>query len=142
MKLSNIALRNITRNKKRSILSGLAIAIAAMSIVLLYSYIAGMKKDLTDNLHTYYTGQIRIQHEEFEKYDYLNPLHLRIKSYKDILQELDKIEDIKAVSPRINFPTQIYRYEDNYNAFVTGVDMMREKDYQPLRESLISGRLP
>ncbi len=142
MKLSNIAFRNITRNKKRSILSGLAIAIAAMSIVLLYSYIGGMKNDLENNLHTYYTGEIRIQHEEFEKYDYLNPLHLRIESYTDILNELDKIEDIKEISPRINFPTQIYRDEETYNAFVTGVDLMREIYYQPLEESLISGRLP
>ncbi len=142
MKLSNIALRNIFRNKKRSILSGLAIAIASLAIVLLYAYIGGMKKDLVYNLQTYYTGQIRIQHEEYEKYDYLNPLHLRVESYDDILQELEKIEEVELISPRLYFPTRVYRDEVTYNSFVMGVDLTRELKYQPMEEDLISGRLP
>lgn len=142
MKLSKIAFRNISRNIKRSFLSGLAIAIAAMSIVLLYSYISGMKKDLENNLYTYYTGQVRIQHKDFEKYDYLNPLHLRIENYNEVIEQVESVEGIKEISPRIIFPAQVYMNEETFNTIVTGVDLEKEVHYQPLEESLLKGRLP
>ncbi len=67
MKLSGIALRNILRNKRRSLLSGAAIAVAAASIVFLFALLEGMKIDLADNLQTFYTGTVRIMHEDYEK---------------------------------------------------------------------------
>ena len=55
MKLGKIAFRNIFRNRRRSILSGTAIMVAAMSIVMLFSLLAGMTEDMEYNLHTYTT---------------------------------------------------------------------------------------
>ena len=46
MKLRHIALRNLRRNTRRSILSMSAIAIAAMAFVFLFGMIEGMKADM------------------------------------------------------------------------------------------------
>ena len=61
MKLSQVALRNIGRNKRRSILSGIAIGVAAMAIVILFALIDGMQEDLSSNLHDFYSGMVRIR---------------------------------------------------------------------------------
>ncbi|MBA7706940.1 hypothetical protein ES703_115799 [subsurface metagenome] len=105
MKLYKIAFRNILRNKRRSILSGVAIAVSAMVIVMLISLYAGLGDDLESNVYNYLTGHIRIRHNEYDANEDLNPLHLGIDNYKEALSNLDKLDDIKATNPRMQFGT-------------------------------------
>lgn len=142
MKLYRIAARNIARNKRRSILSLTAIGVAVMSIVFLFSFLEGMKRDLSNNLQTYYTGEIRVQHKDYEKYEYLNPLHLRIVDFEQVIKEIEKNESVKLLSPRISFPAGIYLKEDTHKAMGLGVDFKREVAFQDLEGYLSEGRIP
>ncbi|MBN2535952.1 MAG: FtsX-like permease family protein [Spirochaetales bacterium] len=108
MKLYKIAFRNISRNKRRSILSGTAIAIAAMIITILISLYAGIGKDMKKNIYTVLTGHIRIRHNEYDVNEALNPLHLGIDNYKDVLERLENTDNVEAVNPRISFGTAFY----------------------------------
>ncbi|MCW8965820.1 MAG: FtsX-like permease family protein [Candidatus Pacearchaeota archaeon] len=108
MKLYKIAFRNISRNSRRSLLSGSAIAIAAMIITILLSLYSGIGKDMEDNVFKFLTGHIRIRHNEYTENENLNPLHLSIDNYKEILTRLDGINTIKASNPRISFGTAFY----------------------------------
>jgi putative ABC transport system permease protein len=69
-KLLHVAFRNISRNKRRSLLSGIAIAVASMSIVFLFALVQGMKDDMSNNLATYFTARSASarQYEQFERY--------------------------------------------------------------------------
>lgn len=107
MKISEIAWRNITRNIRRSILSGSAIAVATFSIVFLFALIAGIKDDMGYNLSTYVTGNVRIRHQDFDKYEHLNPLHLNVPDYESFAADVAALEGIEGVAPRINFPAMI-----------------------------------
>lgn len=142
MKLGQIALRNISRNIRRTILSMSAIAVAAMAFVFLFSMLAGMKADMQYNLQTFYTGEIRIRNSEFEKYQHLNPLHLGVKNSWELADELAAIEGVAAVSPRIDFGTAIYKDGVNYKARGLGVDFSREEAFQGISSFLVEGRLP
>jgi putative ABC transport system permease protein len=113
-----------------------------MSMVFLFSYLEGMKSDLTDNLHTYYSGEIQVRHRDYIKYEYLNPLHLRIQAYEEVVKEIDKNDSVDVISPRISFPAMIYKDEDTYKAMGIGLDFHLEKDYQDLTDSIVEGRLP
>ncbi|OQY34335.1 MAG: ABC transporter permease [Spirochaetaceae bacterium 4572_59] len=143
MKLGTMAFRNILRNKRRSILSGTAIMIAAMSIVMLFSFLAGMSEDIQDNLHTYKTGAVRIRHKDFTKYERLNPMHLTVGNTGELLKGILNEPGVTMVSPRISFPTRIYRDGENFNAFGTGVDFSTETEYQNLGPEVVQkGRIP
>ena len=143
MKLCTIAFRNIFRNRRRSILSGTAICVAAMSIVLLFSFIAGMIDDMQYNFHTYTTGAVRVRHKDFSRYERLNPMHLTVDVSDGLMGELRQEEGISEMSPRIGFPTRIYRDGENFNAFGTGVDFTTETAYQNLGPELVpEGRIP
>ncbi|MEW5816372.1 MAG: FtsX-like permease family protein [Spirochaetota bacterium] len=142
MKLRKIALRNIGRNRRRSILSASAIVIAAMSMVLMFSILEGMKKDLHNNLQKYYTGEIRIRNIEYDKNENLHPLHLRIEAYEEVLAALKSFDFTALISPRIQFPTSIYREGANYKALGLGVDFDYETAYQGIAGRLIEGELP
>lgn len=143
MKLGTIAFRNIFRNRRRSILSGTAIMVAAMSIVMLFSLLAGMTEDMQNNLHTYTTGAVRIRHKDFTKNERLNPMHLTVTSTDELLKGILIEPGVIMASPRISFPSRIYRDGENFNAFGTGVDFSTETEYQDLGPEVIrKGRVP
>lgn len=142
MKLARIAFRNIARNRRRSILSGSAISVATMSIVLLFSLMAGMTADLKANMQTYRTGAVRIRNAEFARYERLNPTHLVVHEMDAIMAELDQNEEITALSPRINFYGAYSREDKLYNVAGTGVDFQREEAFQGISDVLLAGRLP
>jgi putative ABC transport system permease protein len=142
MKLSRIAFRNILRNRRRSILSGSAIAVATMSIVLLFGMMDGMIADMARNEQRYNTGMIRLRNAEFNKYERLNPSHLTLKNADETVSLLQSYPWITDLSERINFPGRIYRNDREYNVLGKGVDFAKEKSFQQLDEALAQGRFP
>ena len=77
-------------------------------MVFLFSYLEGMKRDISDNLHTYYSGEIQVRNRDYGKYEYLNPLHLRIESYEEVLREISRNEEVDVISPRIIFSKVVF----------------------------------
>ncbi|QEN06890.1 ABC transporter permease [Oceanispirochaeta crateris] len=143
MKLGSLAFRNIFRNFRRSLLSATAIAVASMSIVLLYSLLGGMEQDMKYNLQTYSTGAIRIRNLEFTKYERLNPMHLTVENPETLGQTLYKINGVSAISPRIGFPARIYKGDATFNAMGLGVNFETEGNFQDLGDAVVqTGRLP
>ncbi|MBN1698624.1 MAG: ABC transporter permease [Spirochaetales bacterium] len=108
MKLRVIAFRNILRNKRRSVLSGVAIAIVAMMITVLLSLYTGIGKDMKDNVFSYFTGHIRIRHNKYNENEELIPLQFGIDNYTAVMAGTENIDTVKAVAPRIQFGTALY----------------------------------
>ncbi|OQX29609.1 MAG: hypothetical protein B0D92_02775 [Spirochaeta sp. LUC14_002_19_P3] len=144
MKLYKIALRNISRNKRRSGLSAAAIAIAAAAIVFLFAFFAGMLNDMRTNMWTYLTGAVRVRHSDFDKYERLNPVHLAIPGYDALLKDIMADPAVRAVSPRINFPGRVPVGEgtEKINVMGVGVDFALEAKYQDYEATLTEGSLP
>ena len=142
MKLAAIAWRNIFRNSRRSLLSGTAIAVAALVIVLMFAFMEGMLDDLTGNIFDYVTGHLRVRQAEYDEYEDLNPLHLRIEDYRRVMGELEGLPEVSAVAPRIPFGVSIYEDEQTYLGLGIGVDFQREQAFMDPQRSLVAGRLP
>ena len=146
MKIYKIALRNIARNKRRSLLSGTAIAIAGFAIVFLFAFLAGMTNDMEQNLWTYMTGAVRVRHSDFDKYERLNPMHLAVPDFESLLDIIEADPAVTATSPRINFPGRVpiggIGSDEKVNVMGMGVDFDREASYQDYGRTLVEGRLP
>ena len=126
MKLWRIALRNVARNKRRSLLSGTAIAVATLSVVLMFSLIAGMLGDTVSIALTYDSGHARVRHAEYGRYESLNPVHLAVTDAAAIRQRLERLPEVAAVLPRVRFAGAIYREQQNHGVFGIGLDFARE----------------
>ncbi len=142
MKLGRIAFRNIRRNKRRSLLSGTAITIATMFITFMFSLLAGMLGDFESNIVRYMTGHIRIRNVEYDENEKLNPLHLSVTKYEEVVRRMESEPEVKAVVPRTRFFTAIYHNDRTYNGMGLGVDFEREKKVMKIQDALEQGRLP
>ena len=126
MKLWRIALRNVARNKRRSLLSGSAIVVATLSVVLMFSVLGGMLGDLVATTLTYDSGHARIRHAEYARYETLSPVHLAVTGAGALAQRLQELPQVTGVLPRVRFAGAIYREERNHGAFGLGLDFARE----------------
>jgi putative ABC transport system permease protein len=142
MKLAAIAFRNIRRNLRRSILSGSAIAVATLGISLMFSWLAGIMGDYRTNVLRYVTGHVRLRNAQYEANERLNPLHLSVARYRELLSLLEAEPGVAAAAPRIQFATAIYREEQTHGALGLGVDFEREQRFMQVGDSLAAGRLP
>jgi putative ABC transport system permease protein len=139
VKLRVIAFRNIRRNSRRSLLSIAAIAVAAMAIVVMFAILEGMKTDLTYNLQTFYSGEIRIRHIDYDRYEQLNPLHLRVENWTEVIRLVESHPRVSLASPRLTSQVAIYEDEETFGAILTGVDPEREDLYMRLSDRITSG---
>jgi len=142
MKLARIALRNIGRNSRRSILSATATAIATMAMVAMAAYVNGLSADMRGNVADLVTGHVQVRAAGFERYEQLNPLHLRIQRYPDLLALLEAEPEVAAAVARLSLPVGIFRGEENVGAQVMGVDVERERSFMRVDRIVASGRLP
>jgi putative ABC transport system permease protein len=142
MNIVAIAFRNVGRNKRRTALSVTAIAIAAMVIVFMFAIIDGLKVDILNNIFHMVTGQVRMRNARFDENEIRNPLDLGISDADGVLRLLEAQPSIQSLSPRIMFPTALYREGKNYRGMGLGVDFGREEGFQGLSRSLVQGSMP
>ncbi|MBN1524658.1 MAG: ABC transporter permease [Spirochaetales bacterium] len=138
MKLSVIAFRNIRRNKVRTALTLIAIAFVTMLIVVLFSFIQGMKADVMHTMVNFTNGHIRIQQKDYEEKAVLYPLDMLVDNYHKLCTALEKIDGVETATPRIQFGLEIGinpkkrpgiadEYSDRIRGIGYGVDFKREK---------------
>ncbi len=130
--LLKLAWRNIWRNKRRSVLTLLAIAFATMSAVAMRGIQLGTYAVNIKNAVELFTGYIQIQRVGYQN----NPsLKLCFKPEKSLLSELGSIREIKGFSSRVYASGLISFKENSFGTAIFGIDPAAEK-----RTSRILGR--
>ncbi len=142
MKLARIAIRNIGRNRRRSILSAVATAVATMSMVALAGYINGMRLDMQANVRDFVTGHVQVRHGQWERHERLNPLHLRVERPGELIARLEAEPGVAAATARLALPVAIFRGQETSGARAVGIDVERERAFMHLERLLREGRLP
>jgi putative ABC transport system permease protein len=112
-----------------------------MAIMALLALLECMEVDMESNLTSYYTGEVRIRHEAFEKYERYNPLHLSL-DIDEVLPIVKSVEGVEAATSRINFPANLYLRGKNRGALGVGVDFASETAFIDFPSLVTKGRIP
>jgi len=114
----NLALRNLLRNRRRSIATLLAMAIGSTSILLF----GGYSTNINYTMHTSYVqngGHLQIQHRDFYLYGSGNPTAYGIVDYAKIISAIEA-DDVLKKMVLVTTPTlQFGGIAGNYAASVS-----------------------
>jgi ABC-type lipoprotein release transport system permease subunit len=121
-----IAWRNLMRNKRRTFLSALTIAVGMMYFAMMDSLMTGMDKGAIDNMINLSTGAVKIQTREYEADQESFPLEFGVENSDEIAEMLKKDERVRGVTTRAVFLAQLSNYEDMFP--VRGVVVDRQND--------------
>ncbi len=136
-----IALRNIFRNKRRSALTGLSIAVAVMIAVYIWSLICGVMDNLFDNTIRMLNGHIRILNTEYVKREKMMPLEANIQNYTAVEKVADQNPNVMQTVGRIKFGVLLEYKGNNKPVLGTGIVPEVEGQISRLDQKIVQGRM-
>ena len=144
--LINIALKNMFRNRLRTVVSILAIAFAVMIIVFTRGLIDGMVADTYELYIHYDTGHIKIIDQEYQQKEKLLSLNYTVnglenKSLAEMQSDLEELEGIEMVIPRLKFGAAVSTEEELVQMLAWGVNGEKELAFTNIARELSQGRM-
>lgn len=139
-----LALKNLTRYKRRTLITSSAIAIGLMMFILVDSLLMGAEYESVRNLKWYETSSARIMHEEYWNERMMRPLDLSISNPDSIIETLES-NGIVATK-RTTFSADMilnnidFKEEGNMSVVVQAIDPERDNLVFRFENTLIEGR--
>lgn len=138
MNLLRLAYRNFFRNTRRSLISGLSVALAITAIIFARSYIRGIFQNMSGNVVKLVSGHITIKTKEYERRERLIPLSESFELSREFYDAIPA-EEIQLASPRIKFGVLLGEEELSVPALGYAIDPDREREIAGIQKRLIEG---
>ena len=131
-----LAWRNLLRNKRRTFIASLAIAIGLSALIIYDALIIGMKDTTIETITSEYFGDAQIQNEE---YKLTSEIDKTIANADEILNNLSTEEIVQAYTPRLSAFGMITSPTEVQGVSIVGVKPDTEKDISRIDERIIEG---
>ncbi len=136
-----IALRNVARNGRRSLVTGSAIFLGIGALVGIRGFMNGFDDAIVANLAEGRVGALSVHHARYLESEEQAPLDLSLPGDVASLARLARIPGVRAVAPRLLFSAAVNVGEETAFASVVGVDPVREGKALPrAAENVLAGR--
>lgn len=142
----NIAGKNLFRNKLRTIVSIIAIAISVAVVV----FVRGMVEGFIDNSFSLYikydTGHMKVVNKEYKKKERLLSLAYPVDGFNgqgvfSMVEGLEQLEGIELAVPRIKFGAMASVDDEMITMLGWGVDPIRENKFTDIKGKIIEGNM-
>ncbi len=135
--IQKMALRNLKRNKGRTIVVLISIAVAVMFACIMLSLINGMIETYLKNYKNFQYGDVRIANKMFfEREQYLS---IKYSINETLADSIGKLDGVAGVSRRIKMPILLGVGKKSESAVLFGVDMKYDENLLKLRRSTVEG---
>ena len=135
--LIKLAWRNISRNKRRTFLSGLAIGLGLASMIFVLSIYDGMLRSMIRTATASFLGEGQIHAEGFRD---TQEVELTINGFSEVVSGLEAESVIEAYSPRTLSLGMVTSSADVVTAAVYGIDPGLEPPLSKLDEAVREGQ--
>jgi ABC-type lipoprotein release transport system permease subunit len=134
-----LAIRNILRNRRRTVLASLAIGIGVCAIILTDGFVEGMKHNMIKSVVGTFMGDAQIHRAGFRVSHEVESV---ISGYSNIIRDLKVDPDIEEFAARtVSFA--MVSSPDNYvNIMMLGVNPDQERKVSRIQAAMQEGTLP
>ncbi len=134
-----MAIKNVFRNSRRSILTGLAIFFAAFICVFSMGYMNGMLIMMSDNFTKILTGCVKVTTSNFAEREKFLPVDELVYDSGELMEKLRAVEGVTSVEERARFGILLGRETKTVAAFGMGIDLFNT--VLDIKSNLVEGEL-
>lgn len=131
-----IALRNIFRNTKRSLITISAIGFGLGALIFIWAFVEGAHKQMIQNYTSYLTSHVLIHQKGYHE---KSTLETYLQSPGSLLSTLKQDPRIAATSPRVRADGLLSSSESSAGVLIYGVDPDQEKNVSRLSQRVKPG---
>jgi len=140
----DLALRNIQRNRRRTLLAVISIALSVALTTFLNGFTSGVLQNMVKNITKNESGHIRIATEGFVKRSRFMPLDELVSDPEQLIQAIRSIPEVKkeisVIAPRIAFGTLLSNGPKTISAYGIAGDSKTETEVLNMNRSIVQGR--
>jgi putative ABC transport system permease protein len=140
----DLALRNIKRNRRRTVLAVISIALAVALTTFLNGFTSGVLQNMVKNITKNESGHIRIASSGFVKRSRFMPMDELVSNPEAVIQAIRSIPDaekeIVAIAPRIVFGTLLSNGPNTVPAYGIAGDSGPAAGVLNMNRSIVKGR--
>ena len=137
-----MAFKNLTRHKRRTLITALIIAFAILIYVLTEGLMLGMTEMSFDNIINLESGHLQIADQNYWEDRKELPLKNLIRPSAELENEIKNTAGFKAVTRRLNFAVNLNNGIDELPVTGIGIDLEKDNQVFELKEYLVEGRMP
>jgi putative ABC transport system permease protein len=132
--LLRIALRNVTRNTRRTLITLAAVLVGVGVMVTIRGVMNGLQRSLIAGVVEGQTGAIQIHRKGYLKNVLSSPLTMDFSIDDAFMQKIRSVAGVKAVTPRISFVGMASSGDDTLILQATALDPKHELEVCPARK--------
>lgn len=140
----NLALRNIKRNRRRTLLAVISIALSVALTTFLNGFTSGVLQNMVKNITKNETGHIRIATQGFTKRARFMPMDELVQDPAALISAIQRIPELQgeidAIAPRILLGTLLSNGPKTIAAYGIAGDPMTETGVLTMNRSIVKGR--
>lgn len=136
MRLLGLALRNLTRNKRRTLITALAIVLGAVAIVFLRGFGNGFVQNLIETNVLSKVGAVQVFRKGYLGSD--DPLKTSLKEDPQLVARILRVPGVTAVAPRIDFDGMVSNGSESTMFLATAIDQALEYKVCPKRATRVA----
>ena len=134
--LLQLAWRNVTRNRRRSAITVLSIAIGLAAMTFLWGFIDGMNRQMIENSTRYFSGDMQIH---LKGYHDDPTLDLTIADADPVLRAVRAQREVAAASVRLEGKALASHGDKSRGIVLTGIAPNDERNVSALLKSVVDG---
>ena len=139
MELFKVAVKNVFRNARRTILNVIALTVGISIMVICIGWVRGYFTVLFDGIIDFDTGHIQILHPGYQEESRRLPLDYTVTRYEELREKISGIEGVRAVTGRIVSTVELSNGRNSVRMYAKGIDPRYEGDVTVLDTNLYSG---
>src|SRR3954463_8368263 len=143
MNIVRFSVRNLQRNRRRTLATGAAIAVGVAALVFARGWIDGVTEAIREYATDSRLGAIQIHPAGYSRVTELLPVNLHLAQPAGLVDRVRRVPGVSAVTQRIHFAGSLSNGERDTLILVTAVDPQGEARVCPtfLTADLQAGRL-
>ena len=136
MRLFLLGLRNLSRNKRRTLITALAIILGSVSIVFLWSFANGFVTNMIEATVMSKVGAIQVFRKGYLGSD--DPLKKSLPLDPALIARIQAVPGVTAVAPRIDFDGMVSNGAESTMFMATAIDPEKEYLVCPKRATRVA----
>jgi ABC-type lipoprotein release transport system permease subunit len=134
-----MAYRNLGRNRRRSVLTLVAVALGMGLLVVLVSFVKGEIGASLRNSIRLQTGHVQVREESYEKEQLSLAWEDLLENPRDLAARAEALEEVRVATPVLWANGILSTRQESVGVRVVGIDP-RSEAYAPFREGLAAGQ--
>lgn len=130
-RLPAMAIRNVGRNKRRSLLTGVTIVLGVTAITIMNGFIAGVQRQMVEDVVLSRTGALQVHKKGYVGNIEASPVRLNMPYDEALLARIRAVPGVKGVAGRVQFQGLVSNGTSQTMFVGRGVDLEREKSACP-----------